>query len=173
MPLTRQQKVERVSQSAQDFSAATSVVFMKYDALTVTDAEALREQLHQHQARMRILPKRLLKRVMEQAGWNFDPTATPGQLAVVWGSDAVAPAKVLHTFAQKHENIQLVAGFLAGNMLSLAEVTALALLPSREQLLGKLVGTIANPMRGLVGVLSGVQRGTVQVLSAIAEKRKM
>lgn len=172
MALTRQQKEERVTQASADIADATSVVFMAYDALTVEDAETLRRQLHAEGVRMRVIPKRLLTRVLEQVNIAFDPAQQEGQLAVLWGADAVAPARVLHAFAKEHESVRVVGGILDGALLELARVQSLALLPSRQELLGQLVGTLAAPMRGFAAVLQGVQRNTVYVLAAIAEKKQ-
>ena len=171
MPLTRQQKVERVAATQKELAAATSAVFMAFTALSVDDTEELRDRLHEQGGSLKVLPKRLLRLVLQELKLDFDPTTHEGQFAIVWGNDAVAPAKVVSTFIKGRENVRLVGGSLEGNVLSQAEVNALAALPSREELLGQLVGTISNPARGLVMVLSGVQRQTVQVLQAIADQK--
>jgi large subunit ribosomal protein L10 len=171
MPLTRQQKEQRVAQTQESIAGAVSVVFMTYDGLTVDAMEDLRDKLHAEGAALKVLPKRLLKIVLQQAKLDFDPTTTTGQLAIVWGPDPVMPAKVLHTFAKEHETVHLVAGTLEGKLLGLEDVRALALLPTRHELLGKLVGTLVNPIRGFATVLNGVQRQTVYVLQAIADQK--
>lgn len=153
-------------------SHATSVVFVSFDGLTVDDVTELRGKLFAEGMRMRVVPKRLLRIVMKNTNLDFDPKAHEGQIAVVWGADPVAPAKVLHDFAKTHEAITLTAGVLAKNMLTREQVVALAQLPSRDQLLGQLVGVLAGPMRGLAVVLSGVPRATVYVLSAIRDQKQ-
>lgn len=172
MPLTRQQKEERVAKAQADLSAATSVVFLTFDGLTVEDSEKLREQMSEAGVKLRIMPKRLLNIVAQNLKLSLDVVALPGQVAVVWGGDAVAPAKIIYEFARRHDNVKMVSGVLEGQLISAEEVLALAKLPSREQLIGQVVGTIAGPLRGLVMVLSGVQRETVQVLKAIADKKQ-
>lgn len=171
MALTRQQKEARVSQVSTDLKSATSVVFVAYDGLTVDNLEELRDQLFTSQSRLRIVPKRLLKLALKEAAVDFDPSAQSGQLAIVWGSDPVAPAKALHTFAKKNNKAKLVAGVLEGVTLSQEQITALALLPSREQLLGQLVSVLSGPARGLVQVLSGVPRSFVYALKAMSDKK--
>lgn len=172
MPLTRQQKEQRIAEVEAGVSGATSVVFVAYNALTVAEVNELRDNLFTAGGTLRVIPKRLLKIVLGTLKVDFDPLAHEGQLAVVWGSDAVAPAKALSTFAAKHaEKIRLLSGTLEGNLLTLEEVTALAQLPTREQLLGQLAFVLAGPARGLVTVLSGVQRDTVRVLQAIADQK--
>ena len=172
MPLTRTQKEERVVEASEVLSSAVSVVFMTYDALSVVDINELRDKMHEQGVRMRVIPKRLLKLATVKTKLAFDPTEHEGQVALVWGSDAIAPAKVLYEFAQEHaEQVKLIAGTMAGVELDAKEVNALAQLPSRDELLGKLVGTLSNPIRSLASVMSGVQRNTVYVLQAIAASK--
>lgn len=171
MALTRQQKEQRVEQARQDIAGATSLVFMAFDGLTITQVNELRDKLFAEGASMRVMPKRLLRLVVKNANIDFDPQTHSGQVALIWGNDAVAPAKVLHAFAKANDNIKLLAGALNGATLSLDQVTALAQLPTRPELLGQLVGVLAGPARGLVTVLSGTARQMVYVLTAIAEHK--
>lgn len=172
MPLTRQQKETRVAEAHRELSSATSFVFFGFTGLTVADSEELRDKLSAANARVRVLPKKLLRLVTKQLSLDFDPVAIPGQIAVVWGSDAVTPARILAQFAKERANVQMLTGSLEGAALSLAQVQALAALPGRAELLGQLVGAMNNPVRGLVVVLSGVPRQAVQVLKAIADQRQ-
>lgn len=172
MPLTRQQKEERIATTTRDLEAAESYVFMGYDGLNVTDMGELRGLLHEQGAHLRVLPKRLLRLVMQNVKQDFDPVAVEGQIAVAWGNDAVAPAKVLYDFAKKRaEILWLVAGVMGGTFLGKEQVMALAQLPGKQELRGQLVGVIAGPMRGLVVTLSGVQRNLVYALKAVADKK--
>lgn len=171
MPLTRQQKEEVVQQMTDHVSSASSVVFFSYSGLNVQDSGELRDKLFEAGCGMRVMPKRLLKLVLQSAKLDFDAISQEGQLAVVWGSDAVSPAKILYEFAKGKENIHLLAGALEHEMVTLDQVKNLAQLPSREQLLGQLVGVLAGPMRGLVGVLSGVPRQMVYVLQAVKDQK--
>ena len=172
MPLTRQQKEERVATTTEDLKGAESYVFMAYDGLNVTDMGELRTKLYEQGAHLRVLPKRLLRLVMKNVGQDWDPTAVEGQIAVAWGNDPVAPAKVLHEFAKKRAEIMwLVAGAMGGAFLAKEQVIALAQLPGKQELRGQLVGVIAGPMRGLVVTLSGVQRNFVYALKAVADKK--
>jgi large subunit ribosomal protein L10 len=172
MALTRQQKEDIVTTTQAQLSSATSFVMITFDKLTVVEINQLRDKLHAANGRLRIVPKRLLKIILQQIKLDFDPLTLGGQVAVAWADDAVAPAKILNEFAKQHaDKMQLMSGSLEGNLLTFEQVKALATLPSREQLLGQLVSVLAGPARGLVTVLSGVQRNFVQVLQAIADKK--
>lgn len=172
MALTRQQKEARVAQTTQDLSSAASYVFLSYDGLSVSDMEELRDKLHAGGAKVRVLPKRLLRIILQNVKLDFDPTTIAGQVAVAWGDDVTAPAKILHDFAKtRAEIMQLVAGAMAGTFLDQQQVIALAKLPSKNQLRGQLLSVIVGPVRGLVMTLSGVQRNLVYALKAIADKK--
>ncbi len=171
MPLTRQQKETRVQEVGSDVSGASGVVFLAYDALTIASVNELRDKLFAEGCSMRVVPKRLLKIALKGASLEFDPMAHDGQMAIIYGSDAVSPAKILAAFAKGKENLRLVAGVLEGKEIAAAEVLALAKLPSKQQLLGQLVGVLSGPMRGFAQVLSGVPRATVYVLQAIADQK--
>jgi len=172
MALTREQKEQTVADATEALSGALSYVFVAYDALSVADVEDLRQKMDAEDVSLRVLPKRLLRIVLQNLELPFDPTEAEGQLAVAWSNDPVAPARILDEFIQNHDNLRLVAGAMEGSLLSFEEVQALAKLPSREQLLGQLVGTLAAPMSGAVRVLSGVQRSAVYVLTAIKEQKE-
>lgn len=172
MPLTRQQKQEKVAQMEQDLKGAQAAAVMSYTGLTIADMNELRTKLHQQGSRLRVIPKRLLRLVMQQLKLEFDPTKEQGQVAVVWGDDVVVPAKTTYSFSTTHENAHLIAGVLEGRLLSAKETTALALLPSKKELQGMFVSVISGPVRGLVTVLSGAQRQLLYALQAIQSQKE-
>lgn len=173
MSLTRKQKEEVIAKTQSDLKAATSVVLISFDKLTVAESGELRANLSEAGGHMRVMPKRLLKIAFKNIKLDLDPTTLEGQVAVAWADDPVAPAKTLNDFAKEHEEkIKLLAGSLEGNVLTIEEVKSLATLPTREQLIGQLLSVIVGPIVGTVRVLSGVQTSTVQVLKAIADKKQ-
>lgn len=172
MALTRSQKEQTVATVQTNVSDAVSAVFVTFDGLSITDMGELRDQLFEAGCSMQVVPKRLLGIAVKNAGIDFDPRAHEGQIAVVWGSDAVAPAKVLHKFAKDKDNVQLRAGVLEGESISDEQITALAKLPSKEQLIGQLLSVLNGPARGFATVLAAVPRDFVYALSAIKDKKE-
>ena len=172
MSLTRQQKEGAVNEMTDAVKGAAGVVFMSFNGLTMPEVNDLRAKLFAEGVHLRVMPKRLINIVVKNNNLEFDAKVQDGQMAVVWGTDAVTPAKILHAFARKNEHIKLVAGVLEGSVIDDKQVVALAKLPTREQLLGQLVGVMAGPMRGFVSVLSGVPRATVYVLTAIKDQKQ-
>ena len=96
-----------------------------------------------------------------------------GPVAMAFGiEDPVAPAKILHTFARDHKNLELKVGLLEKKLLDQKEIEALAALPSREVLLARLAAAMAGPLRNLGFVLSAPIRNLVYVLEAVREKQQ-
>lgn len=172
MALTRQQKEEIVASLAKDIAASTSLVFIKNNGLTVAEMRELRNKLREGNASLVVAKNTLIDLALKQAKVAVDLPRFEGPVGVVIGKgDAVVPARESHAFAKKHDKLELRVGVLEGKVLSLDEVKALALLPSREELLAKAVGSIAAPLSGFVRVLSGVPRNVVGVLAAIKDAK--
>ena len=111
-------------------------------------------------------------RAAEEAGLAGLKEHLIGPTAIAYSTeDPIAPAKILQDFADDGGKMIIKTGFMDGKILGADEVTALAKLPSREDLLGKVVGSVQSPLYGLHGALNGLLRGLVGALSAI-EKQK-
>ena len=109
---------------------------------------------------------------MELAGTIIDPRNIAGNFGTAIAfDDEVAPARVMMTFAKQHEALRMIAGVLEGKLLDREAVLALAKLPSKQELIGKAVGSIAAPLTGFVNVLAGNLRGLVYTLNAIRESK--
>ena len=108
---------------------------------------------------------------MAEVGLEVDTKNFEGGVAAVFGfEDEVAPAQLIAAFAKKHDIVSIYGGMLEGNFIDSNKVKELAKLPSKQQLLGQLVGTINAPVSGFVNVLAGNLRGLVTVLNAIKDK---
>jgi large subunit ribosomal protein L10 len=91
---------------------------------------------------------------------------------VVSKDDEVAPARILAEFAKANKNVRLLMGIMENRFITAAEVSSLATMPSKHELYGMLVGTMAAPVSGFVNVLAGNLRSLVYVLSAVAESKQ-
>jgi large subunit ribosomal protein L10 len=168
---TREQKKQLVKDLAQKAKASKSVVFADFKGVKVKDLTELKKELRKENADFRVLKKTLINIAFKEAGIEVDTKEMEGQVAVsISESDEVAPAKIIDKFSKKNENLKILGGILDKKLMSIEEIKALAKLPSKEELLAKLVYTIKAPVSGLVNVCAGNLRGLVQVLKAISEK---
>lgn len=172
MPKTKVQKKETVTALSEKLGRMRSMVFANYEGLPVKDIEALRKELKKEGIEYTVTKKTLLSRAAAEAKLNFDPQELPGNFATVISyGDEVAPARVISLFAKTHDMLKIVAGVLEGKLIDSKATLALSKLPSKQELLGMLVGTLNAPVSGFVNVLAGNLRGLVTVLSAIKDKK--
>lgn len=170
---TKAQKKDIVQDLAQKLKASKATVFSDYKGLEVKDMMALRRELKAAGVELKVLKKTLIKLALKDAGIEMDVKKLEGQIAIaVSANDEVAAAKIIAKLAKANENIKMVGGLLGSKELSGAEVNALAKLPSKEELLAKLVGTLNAPVSGFVNVLAGNLRSLVQVLKAVADAKQ-
>lgn len=172
MPKTKLQKQETVKTLAVKLRGVKSVVFADFEKLQTKEIEALRKELKKEGVGYVVAKKTLLRLAFQEAGIAVDPKTVAGNFATVVGTtDEVAPARIVAGFKKQHEAINIVGGVLEGRIASAAEIKALALLPSKQELLARLVGSMQAPVSGFVNVLAGNLRGFVGVLNAIKESK--
>jgi len=169
---TKQQKEALIKDLAAKLKASKAVVFSDYKGLKVKDFTLLRRELSDAGIEIQVLKKTLIHRAFRDAGIEMDIKKLEGQIAIAISSgDEVAAAKIIAKAAKANENLKIAGGILGVKELSAAEVNALAKLPSKEELLGQLVGTLNAPISGFVNVLAGNLRRLVTVLQAVADKK--
>lgn len=174
MPKTRAQKQEIISGIADQFRQMKSAVFTAIGGYTMEDADKLRAKGREAGVKSFVAKKSLLERALKEAGVNVDISGLDGSiLTSVAFNDEVGAAKLVSDFlkTKKDTPMKMVGGILEGNLLDSAAVKTLASLPSKQELLGKLVWTLNAPASGFVNVLAANIRGLVTVLGAIKEKK--
>jgi large subunit ribosomal protein L10 len=171
--LTKQQKIELVKDLAEKIKVAKAAILVDYKGLKVKDSTDLKKSLRAGGVDYLVVRKTLLNIAFKNAGIEgLDMKAMEGQIALsLSNTDEVSGAKIIDSFAKKNENIKMIGGVLGKQLMDAAQVNALAKIPSKEELLAKLVGTLNAPVSGFVNVLAGNLRGLVQVLKAIEEKK--
>lgn len=173
MAISRDKKKTLVAELVELFANAKGSVGAAYAGLTVANLQELRAVARENDVTIKVAKNRLIRVALGQ-NEKFkaaDTSLLTGQLIYAFSSvDEVAPAQVLAKFAKSHPELKLVAGFDGtGASLDTATVTALAALPTKEQLRGQVVSVIAAPLSGFLRVANGAQRGFAQVLSQRAE----
>ncbi len=169
---TKDQKKKLVKDLAEKVKSSKSVVFADFKGVKVKDLTELKKELRKEGVDFKVSKKTLINIAFKEAGIDVDTRKMEGQVAVSISSrDEVAPAKIIEKFSKKNENLKILGGILENKLLGIDQVKALAKLPSKEELLGILVGTIKAPISGFVNVCAGNIRGLVQALKAISEKQ--
>src|SRR3989344_5283512 len=163
--LNKQQKEKLVDDLTDKFKRQKIAIFSDFHGVSVAKAQALRHILKKTDAEYKVAKKTLLDRALNKLGLGTKTQEFKGEIGVAFGyGDEIPPAKTLFKFSKENDTFKILGGILGSRILSDKEVVALARIPSREILIGQLLGTLQSPMRGLVSVLGGNLRNLVTVL---------
>jgi len=174
MPKTKEQKRDILHNIKSKVDQAKSVVFAKFDKLTVKENEDLRQKLDAEKSEYYVAKKTLLSLVFKDKNIaGLDIRNMEGRVAAIFGyNDEVAPAKIVGQFKKTHaDKLDFVGGILENRYLTPDQVEALSKLPGKQELYAKLVGSLNAPVSGFVNALAGNLRNLVYVLKAIEEKK--
>jgi large subunit ribosomal protein L10 len=165
------QKAVAIDQLTDSLQRATLAVLTDYRGLKVADLQTLRSTLRPFGAEFHIAKNTLTRIAAERVGIEGLTPSLEGPLALVLAyDDVVGASKAITDFARTSRILTVKAGVLNHKVISAADVESLASMPSREVLLGKVLGLMVSPLARTVGVLSGPSRSLAYVLNARAEQ---
>ena len=172
MGLNLDEKKAVVAEVSAEVAKAQGIFVAEYRGLEVGRMTELRAKARKSGVYLRVLKNTLARRAV--AGTPFEKLAEQMVGPLVYGisSDPVATAKVLNEFAKANEKLVIRAGAMENAVISPKEVTALASLPSREELLAKLLGTMQAPIAKFARTLNEVPSRFVRTLAAVRDKRQ-
>jgi len=164
----KEQKRLAVEELTGLFSGVTAAVITDYRGITTAELTGLRRKLREAGVSYRVVKNTLARRAADSAGREAVKGLFEGPVALALGTGEVnVPAKVLLDFiGSTKSNLLVKGGFIGDRLLTAKEVASLARLPSRNELLSKLLGQLQAPITGLVTVLSGPVRNLAGVLQA-------
>ena len=171
MPTARK---EAAVQELRDRLAGSPNLFLTdFQGLTVEEITKLRGELRKDGSTYAVVKNTLFKIAAGETISKALDEFLAGPTGIVFaGTDPVAPAKAIKQFADDSKKLGIKAAYVDGKFVNASEVNVLATLPSKTELLARLVGTLSAPMRGLVTVLSGNQSGLVRLLNQIREQKE-
>lgn len=170
--MNRDNKEQVVAELAEKLASAKATFLADYRGLNVEQLNKLRSELRAAGVEYRVVKNTLLRLAAQGTGAAaLDPFLEGPTAIAIAGQDPVAPAKILSEFAKTNAKFELKGGALEGKTLSVEDVKALAELPSREQLLAMMLGSLNAPATNFVGVLAAIPRSLVQVLAAIQDQK--
>ncbi|MFH1089212.1 MAG: 50S ribosomal protein L10 [Candidatus Uhrbacteria bacterium] len=173
MAKTRVQKQATLDKLTEKLRRTKAMAFASVSGFTMKDADALRIEGRKVGVDVLVTKKTLLTIAAKEVGISaIDTSLLDGSILTAFGfNDEVAAAKLLAGLTKKKDTMKLLGGLLEGNFVGVEEVKKLAALPSKTELLGRLVGSLNAPVSGFVNVLAGNLRGLVTVLKAVQDKK--
>ena len=169
--MNRDQKAAVIDEVAGQIKEADAVFAVDYRGISVPQAAELRTKLRDADASFRVVKNTLTERAAEQAGAEGLKELLEGPTAMTFvRGDAAAAAKALRDFRRAHQLLEFKGGWMNGEALTAEAIDAIAQLPSRDVLYGRLVGMVASPLTGLVSAMGGLIGGLARQLQAMADQ---
>jgi large subunit ribosomal protein L10 len=172
LSLNLEQKQAVVAEVSAELAKAQAVVLAEYRTLQVGEMTELRRKARSSGVYLRVLKNTLVRRAVANTPFKALAEKMVGPLAYGISSDPVAVAKVLHEYAKANEKLVIKAGAMPDVVMSPKEVGDLAGMPSREQLLATLMGTMQAPVAKFVRTLNEVPGKFVRTLAAVCDQKE-
>lgn len=172
MSLNLEQKQAVVAEVSAQVAQAQAIVLAEYRSLPVGDMTELRKKARESGVYFRVLKNTLARRAVAETPFKGLADQMVGPLAYGISSDPVAAAKVLHEFSKGNERLVIKGGAMPNVVMSAKDVAALAKMPSRQELLATLLGTMQAPIAKFVRTLNEVPSKFVRGVAAVRDQKE-
>ncbi len=161
-----------IAEITEKIKASKSVIFVDYVGLTVAEVSELRNKCRQAGCEYKVYKNTLVRKAFNDLGYKDFDSDLNGPTAVTFCGDETGAAKIMVAAAKDYENkITLKSAFVDNSYVDKKGVKDLATMPTKEELLAKLLGSLQAPVANLAGVLSNMLSALPRALNAVAEKR--
>lgn len=167
--------IQKVEELKQKLSESNSVIFAEYHGLDANKVNELRAKIKEAGAEMTVAKNTLMKIALKKSktGNKELEKELKGPLAVFFSyEDSIAPLKAISEFVKTFELPKVISGIVDGEYLNSERIEILSNIPSKEELVARLVSSLKSPLYGIANLLSGTQKNLVYALSAIAEEKQ-
>ena len=170
--MPNQNKIDIVNEVQEKLQKSSGVYFANYTGLNVSSVTKLRKSFREEGVEYKVVKNNLTKIAAKNAGINGLDDLLVGQIGIAFSeSDPTAPAKVIKSFVEDNDSFKVVGILFEGQMFDAAKYEELASLPSKEELLSKLVGGLNSPMSKLVGTLGATMSKLVGSLNSLKDQK--
>ncbi len=168
MAKTKEQKKELLKDLEEKIRQQKSVVFIGFKGVNVHDISELRNKVKEVGGEIKVVKKTLADRAFKKNGINMNVRALEGEVALVFGlKEDILPIKLVHQKSLELEGLKILAGIFEGEIIDREKVIEIAKLPTKEELLSRLIQVISSPVSGFVNVLQGNIKGLMRVLTNV------
>ncbi len=171
--MNRTQKEATVEKLREDLEPGGHLILAEYRGLTVEDLSEFRKNVRAVSGKVRVMKNTLVRHAVKGTEKDVLNDLLTGPNALVFTKEDPVPlVKIVADAAKKFEAVTVKGGVVEGRAVSPEEIFRIAELPSREQLLGKMLGSISAPLQGFLNVCQGVTRNLVYVLEDIRKAKE-
>ncbi|MCI4662123.1 MAG: 50S ribosomal protein L10 [Neomegalonema sp.] len=168
--MDRAQKEQVVAELDQVFETSGSVIVCHYVGMTVAEMADLRNQMREAGGKVRVAKNRLAKIALKGKPCEKLSEKLVGQTVLSFAEDPIAPAKVIEKYAKANEKLVILGGAMGAEVLDAEGVKALAKMPSREEVLSSIVGTILAPGANLASAIGAPAANLASITKTLAER---
>jgi len=172
LSLNLEGKKEVVAEFSARLAKAQAIVLAEYRGLPVEKITQLRAKARASGVYLRVLKNTLARRAVQGTPFEKLADQMTGPLAYGVSDDPVSAAKLLHAYAKENDKLVIKGGAIPGQVMSAKEVGSLAALPSRDELIAKLMGTMQAPVATFVQTLNQVPSKFVRTLAAVRDQKE-
>lgn len=151
-----QEKIELVSEVAGKLNEAAASVVVEYRGLSVAEVTELRRTLRAEEIEFKVYKNSIVRRAAEQVGFTDLNEYLTGPNAIAFGSDSVAPSRILVKFAKKHPKLVLKGGLVEKSVVNAETLTTLSALPNKDGMISMLLGCFQSPIRTFACAIKAV-----------------
>lgn len=154
MPLTKAKKQKILEELIEKLKTHKALFFIDFTGLKVKDFSLLRKKIKELGEEIKVIKKTLMDIAFKKLKIKVEPKKMQGEIALVLAfKDEILPAKTIYQFSQENQNIKILGGYLEGKFLEKEKIIDLAQLPSKEELIGKLIFYAKNPIFTIYNIL--------------------
>ncbi len=170
--MNRTEKAEQIAEIKELLENSTAVYLVDYHGVNVADINDLRRQFLKEEVTYKVFKNTLAKRAMDEVGGyeEFNDLLVGMTGFAFTGENFVAPAKIIKEYFTKNKKFALKGAIIDGTFYSGDKLEVLASMPTKEEIMASIVGSIANPATGIVGAINAVMRDIVSVVDQISKK---
>jgi large subunit ribosomal protein L10 len=168
--MDRAQKAVSIETLKGVFADAGAVVVTHYMGLTVAELTDLRGRLRVEGATLKVVKNTLVHKALAGRIGEAGDALFKGPVAIAYAPDPVSAAKVVTQYAKENDKFSVIGAVMGDQVLDVTAVSALATLPSLDQLRGKLIGLVLAPATKIAGVLQAPAAQLARVMQAYADK---
>lgn len=159
MAITKNKKVEIIDEISNATKDSNSLVFVSFNKLNVADSTDLRRKLRAENVGYKVTKKTLLKRALESKNIEGEWPELPGEIALAYGEDLIAPARLVYEFEKSHkDNLSIVGGMFEGKFMDKSAMLSIATIPPLQVLYGQFVNLINSPIQRFAVVLNEIAK---------------
>jgi large subunit ribosomal protein L10 len=172
MAITKEKKKKILEELKEKIGKQKIMIFVDFTGVKSKDLFLLRRKLKELGNEMKVAKKTLINLALKEKNLNvIDVRKILGEVAVIFGmKDEISSAKTVYEFSKENKNLKILGGILEKNFIGPEKIEELAKLPTKEELLAKLISSISAPISNFIYVLRSIPQSLVFVLSQIQLK---